>query len=209
MYKFSYFTEEDQDKVLEFIKATPFAIITGKDNDKDYPVATHIPLHPTFENDKMILTGHMMKNTDHHKTFVNNPQVLVLFNGPHCFVSSSWYTGAMSASTWNYMTVHAKGKISFADEARTREIVEEITNRYEGMDSIRAFKHLPVEYVDKLVKAIAGFTIAVESMDNVFKLSQNHETETRESIIKHLEETGDDGSMQIAIEMKKRISHYL
>src|SRR5688572_20603265 len=145
MYKFSYFTEDNPDTVLEFIKANPFAIITGK--DADYPVATHIPLHPTFENDKMIFTGHMMKNTDHHKSFLKEPEVLVIFPGPHCFVSSSWYPGPVSASTWNYLTVHAKGTISFTDEARTREIVEELTDRYEGQDSIRAFRHLPTEYV--------------------------------------------------------------
>lgn len=207
MYKFSYFTEADQNKVIDFINVNPFAIITGKDNE--YPVATHIPLHPTYENDKMIFTGHMMKNTDHHKSFIKDPHVLVIFPGPHCFVSSSWYTGPVSASTWNYITVHAKGKISFADEARTREIVEEITDRYEGLDSIRAFKKLPIEYIDRLVKAIVGFTIEVESMDNVFKLSQNHESETRQIIIQHLEAREEDGSRQIANEMKKRISHYL
>ena len=204
MYKFSYFTEEDQAKVLEFIKANPFAIITGK--DKDYPVATHIPLHPTFENDKIIFTGHMMKNTDHHKSFTNDPHVLVVFPGAHCFVSSSWYPGAISASTWNYLTVHAKGKISFVDEVGTKKIVAELTDRYEGVDSIRAFRHLPEEYVSRLVKAIAGFTIEVESIDNVFKLSQNHDQITREIIIQQLEEREDDGSHQIANEMKKRIS---
>lgn len=103
------------------------------------------------------------------------------------------------------MTVHAKGKISFKDEQGTKNIVEAITNKYEPPGSAAAFNNLPDEYVNRLVKAIIGFTIEVESIDNVFKLSQNHEQETRQSIIKHLADIGSDDEKRIAQEMLNRI----
>jgi transcriptional regulator len=103
------------------------------------------------------------------------------------------------------MTVHAKGKISFGDEAFTRKIVEDLTNKYEKPDSEAAFNKLSKEYVDRMVKAIAGFTIEVDSFDNVFKLSQNHDEETRQSIIEHLFKNGSDDEKKIAKEMLKRI----
>ncbi|MEO6454365.1 MAG: FMN-binding negative transcriptional regulator [Ginsengibacter sp.] len=203
MYKLPYFTEEDEEKVMAFIKENSFAIITGSGDE--YPVATHVPLDIKQQENKIIFTGHMMKNTDHQKAFVKNENVLVIFNGPHCYVSAGWYSNPVQASTWNYMTVHAKGKIHFKNEERTKDIVHAITNKYEGSGNASSFNNLSNEYVDRLVKAIIGFTIEVEIIDNVFKLSQNHEQDTRQSIIKHLNENGSDNEMRIAKEMHNRI----
>jgi transcriptional regulator len=204
MYKLPYFQEDNQEIVLEFMKKYSFAIITGI--DEKYPVATHVPLDIKVRDDKIILTGHMMKNTDHYKVFETNKNVLVIFNGPHCYVSAQWYAKQNVGSTWNYITVHAKGKISFTDESSTKLIVEQITGKYETDQSPAAFKNLTGEYIDRLVKAITGFTIEVESIDHVFKLSQNHNEADRLSIIHNLKNRRDDDSRAIAEEMEKRIT---
>ena len=203
MYKIKYFTEPDHHKLLEFMKENSFAVIAGL--DEKYPVATHVPLEIKYDDDKIFFTGHIMKNSDHHKAFLKNENVLVIFNGPHCHISASWYSTPNIASTWNYMTVHAKGKIYFGDEAQTKKIVEDLTNKYEAPESEAAFNKLPIEYVDRLVKAIISFTIEVESLDNVFKLSQNHDEKTRKSIITHLQQNGSDNEIKIAEEMEQRL----
>jgi transcriptional regulator len=203
MYKFKYYTEKDDRKVLELMKQNSFATITAF--GEKYPVATHIPLDIIERDGKLFLTGHIMKNTDHHKAFLKNKNVLVIFNGPHCHISASWYTIPNVGSTWNYMTVHAKGKISFGDEAETKKIVEAITNKYERPGSEAAFDKLPNEYVDRLVKAIVAFSIEVESTDNVFKLSQNQDEKSRQSIIDHLIKIGGDNEKAIAEEMQTRL----
>ncbi len=203
MYKLPYFTEENEERVFDFMNKNSFAIITGYDGN--FPVATHVPIDIKKQEGQIILTGHMMKNTDHHKAFLRNENVLIIFNGPHCYVSASWYTKKDVASTWNYIDVHAKGKIKFTDEESTKKIIESITNKYEGNKSEAAFNKLPREYVDRLVKAIVGFTIEVSSVENVFKLSQNHEVETRESIIEQLHIRADEQSHLIAIEMQERL----
>lgn len=202
MYKLSYFTEEDNVKVMDFMKENSFAIVTGP--GEKYPVATHIPLEIELKEDgKLFFYGHLMKNTDHHKAFENNEKVLVVFNGPHSYISASWYTNPQVASTWNYLAVHAKGKIIFTDEAGTYAAIRAITNKYEGTESAAAFDNLPKEYVSKLIKAIVGFKIEVESIENVFKLSQNHGAETREHIMNHLKQSGDGHAIAIAAEMEK------
>lgn len=203
MYKLNYYTEDDNERIMAFIKENSFAIITGF--DKEYPVATHVPLDVCLADGKLIFTGHIMKSTDHHKALLKNENVLVIFHGPHTYVSASWYTKPDVASTWNYITVHAKGKIKFGDETDTRRIIKNITNKYESDGSAAAFEKLPEEYVKRLVKAIIGFTIEVDSMDNVFKLSQNHDLETRSNIIQHLEQSTDSNALAIASEMKQRI----
>jgi transcriptional regulator len=146
-----------------------------------------------------------MKNTDHHKAFLENKNVLVLFTGPHCYVSASWYSDAQSASTWNYMTVHAKGVISFTDDEGTYKAIEAVTNQYEGMDSPASFQHIPKSYINKFLNAIVGFTIEVESIDHVFKLSQNKTTSEQNNIIEKLINQEDWNAKAIAGEMRKRM----
>jgi transcriptional regulator len=202
MYKLPYFTEENEEAVFDFMRKNPFAIIAGI--NKNSPVATHVPLDIKKDGDKIIFTGHMMKNTDHHKAFSQNENVLVIFTGPHCYVSASWYVKKEVASTWNYIDVHAHGAIKFTNEEQTKKIIKNLTTKYEGTESLAAFNKLPGEYVNRLVKAIIGFTIEVSTVENVFKLSQNHDAKTRENIIENLMSRSDADSNTIAMEMKKR-----
>ena len=201
MYKFSYHTQQDEEEVIAFIKENAFALITGI--GQNYPVATQIPLTVEIKDGKIFLHGHLMRKTDHHLAFESNNKVLVLFTGPHCFVSASWYTDPHVGSTWNYMTVHAKGKISFMDEVGTRDAVKALSDKYAGTSSQSAYDNLPKEYIDHMVKAIVGFTIEVESIDNTFKLSQNMDEASKKNIIEQLRKRADANSAAIANEMEK------
>jgi len=203
MYKFSYYTEQDDEKVIAFMKSNAFALITGF--GEQYPVATQIPLAIKVKEGKIFLEGHLMRKTDHHLAFEKNNNVLVLFTGPHCFVSASWYTTPSVGSTWNYITVHAKGKISFMDAEGTYNAVKAVSDKYEGTTSAGAFDGLPKDYIDHMMKAIVGFSIEVEAIDNVFKLSQNRDEASQKNIIEQLKKRGDDNSVMIAEEMERRL----
>ena len=204
MYKFSYYTEQDDEKVIAFMKENAFALITG--TGEKYPVATQIPLHIKVVDGKIFLEGHMMRKTDHHLAFEKNNNVLVLFTGPHCFVSANWYTDPSIGSTWNYMTVHAKGKISFVDEVATARMVKVLSDRYVGTQSAASFDSLSKDYINHMVKAIVGFSIEVESLDNVFKLSQNRDEASQKNIIEQLKKRGDGNSIAVAEEMERRLN---
>jgi transcriptional regulator len=147
----------------------------------------------------------MMRKTDHHLAFDKNNNVLVLFTGPHCFINANWYTEPGVGSTWNYMTVHAKGKISFFDEEGTRNAVKALSDKYAGTSTMASFDNLPKEYIDHMVKAIVGFSIEVEELDNVFKLSQGRNEASQRNIIEELMKRGDENSRMIAREMIRRI----
>jgi transcriptional regulator len=201
MYKFSYFTETNEQKVIAFMKENAFAMLTGF--GEDYPAVTQIPLEVEEKEGKLLLHGHIMRKTDHHKAFEKNNNVLAVFTGPHCYVSSSWYSNPQTASTWNYMAVHAKGKIIFTDDEGTYEAIKAVTNKYEGTETAGAFNKMPTEYIMPMLKAIVGFTITVESFDNVFKLSQNKTPAEQLNIIAELKKRGDYNSVMIAEEMEK------
>lgn len=203
MYKIPYFTEKDAREVVDFMKAHSFAMVTGMGTDS--PVATQLPLEIEENDGKIFLKGHLMRKTDHHLAFEKNNNALVLFTGPHCYVSAAWYNNPNTASTWNYMTVHARGKISFMDDDGTYEAVKAVTNKYEGTATKAAFNNMPSEYIKPLIKAIVGFSIEVETIENVFKLSQNKTPEEKENIINHLIKRNEKDDLLIAQQMQHRL----
>lgn len=203
MYKLPHYTETDKATIIEFVNANPFAIVTGM--GEQYPVASHLPLDIEEKEGKYFLHGHLMKKSDHHLAFEKNNNVLVIFNGPHCYISASWYSNPLGASTWNYITVHAKGKIHFTDEAGTVAAVKAVTNRFEGTGTAASFDKLSDDYVNAMVKAIVGFTIEVDSLDAVFKLSQNRDEASKKNIIEQLQKRADENSRMIAEEMQRRL----
>jgi transcriptional regulator len=203
MYSLPYFKEKDQEKVLSFVKAHPFAFLCGCDAE-NHPVATQVPCFIEERDGKLFLSGHIMRNTDHHHAFEQNENVLAVFTGAHTYVSASWYTDPQTASTWNYMSVHAKGKLRFLDEAALLQVLKHTTNHFENNPHSPAnFEKLPEAYVQRLAKAIVAFEVAVESIENVFKLSQNRDEKSYETIIAKLQQQDADAKT-IAAEMELR-----
>ena len=203
MYNISYFKEKDKQEIIAFMKEHSFAMVTGM--GENYPVATQLPLEIEENQGKIYFTGHLMRKTDHHLAFEKNNKVLVLFTGPHCYVSAAWYNDPKTASTWNYITVHARGEITFTDEEGTYNAIKTVTNKYEGTETKAAFNNMPQQYVKPLLKAIVGFSIEVETIENVFKLSQNKTREEQENIINHLRLRNTKDDLLIASEIKKRL----
>lgn len=204
MYNLPYFKENDKGAVLQFMKQHPFAMLIGSLNNT--PVATQVPFLVEEKEGKLYLVGHIMKGTDHYKAFEKNKTVLCVFTGPHSYVSASLYTDPKTASTWNYMSVHAKGTLSFLNEEALRNILEKTTTLFENNpDSPSSFHHLPAEYISKLIKAIVAIEVEVTGIDNVFKLSQNRDEKSYHNIINHLKK-GEGESQQLAKEMEQRAS---
>jgi transcriptional regulator len=205
MYKVKRYQAKDQQEILKMMQENPFAIVTGHGAD-GYPVATHIPVEVELKSDgKIIITGHFSRATDHAKAFENNSNALVIFTGPHAYISASWYTDTKMASTWNYLTVHAKGQLKYLDETGTYNIIKALTDRYEAASEKPAsMEKMDEKYIRSNLKAIIGFEIEVLDMDTVFKLSQNRDDTSQQNIVKKLSQTGEQQAMAIANEIKRR-----
>jgi len=202
MYPLPYFKADSEQRVLDFMRQHPFVNLIG--NGENGLVATHVPVTLKETESGPVLEGHMMRKTDHHLAFEKNPDALAIFNGPHCYVSASWYT-EMSASTWNYMTVHARGTLTFLDYDHLMRVLRETNDRYESNpESPVRFNKLPEEYVARLAQAIVAFQIRITSLDNVFKLSQNRDAESYQNIIRELKKLGGENAL-VAEEMEKRL----
>ena len=204
MYNFSYFKEKDRQIILNFIEENPFAFLTGS-NLSGSQVATQIPILIEERQGDLFLQGHIMRNTDHHKAFAENPNALVVFTGPNTYVSASWYSNPQIGSTWNYMSVHINGQINFMPETELVLFMKKLTLKFEkgNNQSPTIYDNLPDEFLKKMMPAIVGFEIKAERVENVFKLSQNRDEKSYLNIITKLEQQGGD-SASIAIEMQKR-----
>ena len=204
MYHFSYFKEKDKQTILNFIEENPFAFMTGSYLSGGQ-VATQIPLLLKERNGELFLQGHLMRNTDHHKAFIENPNALLVFTGPSCYVSASWYSNPQIGSTWNYMSVHIGGKVNFMSNDELIEFMRKLTLKFEkgNTQSLTFYDNLPDQFLNKMIPAIVGFEIKADKIENVFKLSQNRDEKSYNNIISKLEEQGGNSAL-IALEMRKR-----
>lgn len=204
MYHFSYFKEKDKKIILDFIEMNPFAFMTGSYLSGGQ-VATQIPVLVEERDGELYLQGHIMRNTDHHKAFVENPNALLVFTGPSCYVSASWYSNPQIGSTWNYMSVHVAGQIRFMPVEELVAFMRKLTLKFEkgNSESLTFYDNLPDNFLNKMMPAIVGFEIKAEQLDNTFKLSQNRDEKSYDNIIMKLEEQGGSSAL-VAGEMRKR-----
>lgn len=204
MYNLPYHKEENEQVIKELVEQYPLAFLTGSDSENK-PVATQIPLFFEEINGRQVLRGHIMKNTDHHKAFLHNENVLTVFTSKNTYVSGTWYSNPYTPSTWNYMSVHIKGNIRFVNDSELKDILRVTSLHFEGQNekSTTTFDNLPLNFKQKAVELIAGFEIEIKEIDTVFKLSQDRDAESYHNIIRKLKEKNEDARV-IASEMEKR-----
>jgi len=204
MYHFSYFKEHNKERLWEFMEMYPFVFLTGSFLS-GAQVATQIPVLIEERNGELILQGHIMRNTDHHKAFIDNSHVLAVFSGPHCYVSASWYKNPQIGSTWNYMSIHINGLIRFMSDKELVDFMRKFTLKFEqgNTDSATIYDNLPNTFLHSMMPGIVGFEIKADTINTVFKLSQNRDLDSYTNIITQLEAQGGNAAV-IAREMNIR-----
>jgi transcriptional regulator len=203
MYNLPYYKEQNAEEILQFVKEHPFAFLCGSDAENK-PAATQVPVFIDEKDGNLFLSGHIMRNTDHHKAFEQNKNVLAVFTSPHTYVSATWYTKPVG-STWNYMSVHAHGTIRFGDKDELISILKRLSLHFENNNaaSTTVFDNLPAEYTERMMKAIVSFEIEINDLQHVFKLSQDRDEKSYDNIIQQLKQKDADAKT-IALIMEKR-----
>lgn len=204
MYHISHFKAADNEEVWAFMQAHPFVIITAVDED-GRQVATHVPVLPVERNGSLWLRAHVMRKQEHTIAFEKNKEVLVIFTGPHCYVSASWYQNPRTAGTWNYQAVHARGRLKFLGEADLINILIELTAKYENDPVSPALvENMSADYMSSMLKAIVAFEIEITSLEHVFKMSQNKDEPTYNNIIHHLQQGNADEKAVAGIMIQRK-----
>ena len=201
MYIPKHFKVTNVDEVWGFIQENSFGTIVTTEQGK--PIATHLPFGLSKKEDDYYITGHMAYGNPQWKTFEQGEDVLVMFQGPNAYISSSWY-GHEEVPTWNYQAVHVYGKASVLEKD---ELIEDLTLMLEKYEENREnpvlWDKLSPHFLENQLKGIVGFKIKVREIQAAYKLSQNRNETDYKNIIDQLQNEGNPNSEEMAEVMKK------
>lgn len=192
----------NEEEIYRFIQENPFAIIVSNTNDGF--MATHTPVElEKNEQGEYVLHSHIAKSNTQWKNFTEATELMVIFNGPHAYISSSWYDHP-NVPTWNYIAIHVYGKPKLLGHSETLQLLNKLVTRHEK-NSVAPFEmsQLSETYIENHLKALVAFEISINRIDAKQKLSQNRDAHNFNTIIDELEKRGDEQSNAVKNEMER------
>src|SRR5713101_1667407 len=198
MYIPKAFREDDISKLYNFIQAYSFATLVTL--HEGMPFATHLPfLLDAERGPNGILLAHMARANPQWHDFASAQEVLVIFQGPHTYISPSWYEVELSVPTWNYAVVHAYGLPRLMEEkSELYDLLKILIQTHEAHFEKPWPFQLPDDYLQKMMQGVVGFEIQITRLEGKFKLSQNRTASEREKVIDALQDSSDTLSTGIA-----------
>ncbi|PON00827.1 protease [Bacillus halotolerans] len=203
MYIPKYYKVTNVDDIWDFVQNNSFGTIITTAQGK--PIATHLPLQLMKEGDTYYITGHIAYGNPQWRTFETCEDVLVMFQGPHAYISSSWYEKE-NVPTWNYQAVHVYGTASILNEEELKHDLTMLLQKYEkNRENPVLWDKLSPQLLESQLKGIVGFKMKVEEIQASYKLSQNRNEKDYMNIIDQLRHEGNPNSKQMAELMEKRL----
>lgn len=202
MYTPKMFKNEDQQQLLDFIKQNGFGILVCQKEGRS--VASHLPFFLKInEDDSATLSSHVSKANELTQIFASNNEVLVIFSGPHSYISSSWYDHE-NVPTWNYISVHAYGKLRVIEGDEMVNSISDLVDKYEQNSKCPvSVQGMDPAFFKREMRGIVGFEIQITELQATYKLSQNRDDKNYNAIITELNNTEDKNSVEVAKEMAK------
>ena len=206
MYVPAHFRIDDTAAMVGFMRRNGFALLTT--SAEDGPFVSHLPLlHREGGGPSGRLIGHMARANPQWRHFASGLPALVVFWGPHAYISPAWYETPNQVPTWNYQTVHAYGRARIVeDQAEVLETLRLLADTYEGgfempwrMDS------LPAGQAAAMTRGIVAFEIAIERLEGKAKLSQNKTAQDRRNAADRLDGLGGEDNRRTAALMRATI----
>jgi transcriptional regulator len=191
MYIPQHFRNTDIEELIAFIRSNSFGALIS--NGAELPYITHLPF-AIETTEPLILSSHMAAANPHGKSISNGCLATIVFNGPHGYVSPSHYESKQNVPTWNYIAVHAHGRIEICSESEKEELLKTMIAAYEPQYR-QQYDSLSQEYLNPMKKAIVAFRLQVEKLEGKFKLSQNKTAAEKERIKKHFEDDANSNDL--------------
>lgn len=205
MYIPETFVEAELASLHAFMRTHSFATVVTTLDGKPY--ASHLPLFlESGLGAQGSLIGHMAKANPHWQELQAGAEILVMFHGPHAYVSPAWYAAkSMVVPTWNYMAVHAYGKAHILSQEELVQALHKLVDENESSYEQPWKLELTQEMREKMLGTIVGFEIELSGIEGKFKLSQNRPREDQKRVIEKLSGQTDTDSQRVAEQMIKRI----
>jgi transcriptional regulator len=204
MFQPPIFREERIKIMHDMIHEHPFAsLVSMQESDI---VADHLPLiiHPELSTHGT-LRGHVARGNPIGRKLDEDIEVLVMFRGPQHYITPSWYPSKKEhgkvVPTWNYIMVHARGKIKIhQDTDWILSHLTELTHRNEnGRKEPWKVSDAPSDFIKRQLRSIIGIEIKITSLQGTWKTSQNKKLEDNMSVSEGLNKELSDAAKTMAI----------
>src|SRR5690349_20063625 len=203
MYIPKHFSQDDIQTLQTLMDENSFAILVTQHDGS--PFASHLPFLLDRERGTYgTLVAHMARGNPQWRDFAEQ-DALVIFQGPHTYVSPSWYEAVLSVPTWNYAAVHAYGKpCIIEDVAECRAILKTLIAKHETQyEQPWSMEQLTDKYAEGMMRGVVAFELEITRLEGKFKLSQNRPLADRFRVVDKLEKQGDEGSLGVVELMRE------
>jgi len=202
MYTPPYNRMENRAEIFDLMRAHNFCLlVTGAGGELH---GSHLPCLVAERGDRMVIELHMAKANPQWQQFFDD-EVLVVFSGPHAYVSPRWYARAPAVPTWNYAAVHAYGTVAVVEDRQAKHAAQRRLVAAHDPEWLAEFDGLAQDYLDPMLSAIVVFEVAVTRLDARWKLSQNRGRREQDLVIENLERSAAAGDQALAALMHKHL----
>lgn len=198
MYTPPAYAEKNEALLREHMRAWSFATLVT--HGADGTNATHLPFLVDDDGPHGTLTTHLARGNPQYHDLKAGAAALVLFQGPHAFISPSWYTNRLTFPTWNYTAIHVRGAPEVVDDTTAiHAVLQRTVATYDTpLGGEWAFGAMPEELTASRLKAIAAVRIPIARIEGKMKLNQDKSVADRLGVIAALERQGDPQSLAVA-----------
>ena len=202
MYLPAHFEETRNEVLHALMREHPLATLVV--NGAAGPTANHLPLH--FAADASphgTLQGHLARANALWREAAD-AEVLAIFHGPQAYVTPSWYPTkrehGKAVPTWNYVVVHARGRLRVIDDAAwlRRQLETLVTQHEAGFAAPWQIADAPADYIDGMLAAIVGIEITLTALTGKWKISQNQPAANRAGVVAGLRQIGSADALAMA-----------
>lgn len=199
MYLPQHFAVTEPEVLFDLMQRFSFATLVSVHEGK--PFATHLPF--VVYPERNLLVSHLARANPQWTSFAQNEEVLVIFQGDHSYISPTWYEKHPSVPTWNYMTVHAYGKVKIVEEpAAVKTLLQDLVLQYEQQWKM---ENLPESYLNGMMKGIVAFQIEITRLEGKFKLSQNRSLADQQRVVAALRQSPNPSDQAVAAQMQQNL----
>ncbi|MDT0157328.1 FMN-binding negative transcriptional regulator [Microbacterium sp. ARD32] len=205
------FAMTDIAELRRVVEQNPWATLVAQGDDG--MVASHYPVLLDPERDDLTIVGHVGMPDD-QVLHLGERELLVIFQGPHGYISPSWYGDVRAVPTWNYTAVHLSGIPEIVDTTANLRILDDLVTHFErALPQPRMMWELPntEEFVRALESGTVGFRLTPTTVSAKRKLSQNKPDRIVENVIAELDGNGEYAQPELAAEMRRarqaRLAH--
>jgi transcriptional regulator len=196
--------------LAEIIRGNPLAVLVS--NGDPAPRATHVPVvlrrdppdtQETLADDALV--GHMDRSNPHWRALSPGTPVLLVFSGPHAYVSPTVYGTTPAAPTWDFTAVHVRGELHpIEDRGATIDVIRSTVRRLESRFGDGWDMTSSVDYFNRILPGVGAFRVLVRSVEGMFKLSQEQPPDVRQRV--HRSFAGGPCTARLA-ELMSRLDH--